>query len=89
MITYHPSVIASDIPKLDRTTKDRIRTAIDKKLAQDPILYGSPLHGSLKKLWKFRVGDWRVIYTILENNETYILAIGNRSDIYKKLLGRL
>jgi mRNA-degrading endonuclease RelE of RelBE toxin-antitoxin system len=88
MITYHPLVTASDIPKLDKVVQKRVRLAIEFKLKINPLLYGSPLHRSLKLLWKLRVGDWRVIYTI-EPNGVYILAIGHRNDIYKKVLGRL
>jgi len=88
MILYHPLVTAKDIPSLDTVAKGRIRLAIEEKLAVNPLFYGSPLHGILKRLWKFRVGDWRVVYSI-EKKDIKIWAIAHRKEIYKIILRRM
>lgn len=88
MILYHPLVTAKDIPSLDTTIKVRIQLAIEQKLAVNPILYGEPLHGTLKRLWKLRVSDWRVVYSIEQKN-LKIWAIVHRKEIYKIILRRL
>lgn len=88
MITYHRLVTAKDIPSLDSDIKKRIKSAIDQKLSINPLLYGEPLHGALKHVWKLRVGDWRVVY-IIEPKETFVIAIAHRKDIYKIVLRRL
>jgi mRNA interferase RelE/StbE len=88
MILYHPLVTAKDIPSLDTTTKERIRRAIERKLTINPIIYGAPLHGVLKRLWKFRVGDWRVVYSI-EKNNLKVWAIAHRKDVYKLIAKRM
>jgi len=46
------------------------------------IKYGYYLRGSLKGYRKLRVGDWRIIYRIIDK-EIRIIAIGNRKDVYK------
>ena len=61
----------------------RIENAIKKRLIINPIKYGFYLHGSLKGYRKLRVGDWRVIYRVINDKEIRIIAIGNRKDVYK------
>ena len=43
-------------------TKERIKRAIERKLMTAPEMYGERLKGTLKDLWKLRVGDYRVIF---------------------------
>lgn len=40
-----------------------------------------------KDVFRIRVGDYRVVYRIL-NNKIYVVLIGHRREVYK-LLGRL
>ena len=43
------------------------------------------LTGNLAGLHKLRVGDYRVIYEILRDEETIVIhAIGHRSDVYRR-----
>jgi len=88
MITYHRLVTAKDIPSLDHLTQNRIRKSIETRLSENPVLYGKPLHGSLRRLWTLRVGDWRVLY-VIEKYETFILVIAHRKDIYKLILNKI
>ena len=78
---YHPLVVKKDIPMLGGDTAKRIRRAIETKLAVRPEVYGLPLRGTLKKFWKLRVGDYRVVYEI-ENSRAPILVIAHRQDVY-------
>jgi len=44
-----------------------------------------PLVGSFGGLFKLRIGDWRVVYSIDYKNETLIvLIVDHRSKIYKR-----
>jgi len=88
MIYYTASVTAKDIPKLDKTTALRVKYTIEQKLAANPILYGSPLGGTLKKLWKLRIGDYRVIYS-MEKSDIIVWAIAHRKDVYKLIARRI
>ncbi|HEY9586224.1 MAG TPA: type II toxin-antitoxin system RelE/ParE family toxin [Candidatus Paceibacterota bacterium] len=81
-IVYHPLVVKKDISRLDRPTKKRIQKAIETKLSFQPEIYGEPLRGTLKSYWKLRVGDWRIVYTVVRT-EVRILIIAHRSEIYK------
>ena len=87
-ILYHTTVVKRDIKLLDKKTAEKIKTAIENKLATNPILYGVPLRGVLKRYFKLRVGDWRVIYS-LSGNDVLILIIGNRKDVYSIAKNRL
>lgn len=81
-IIYHPDVVKNDIPRLPKTMKRRVRTAIGNRLVSEPESYGKPLRHSLQSLWSLRVGDYRVIYRI-QGDEVVILKIGHRRDVYK------
>jgi mRNA interferase RelE/StbE len=87
-IKYHPKVKSEDIPRLNSNIAVRIENAIKKRLIVNPIKYGFYLHGSLKDYRKLRVGDWRVIYRIVDNKEIRVIAIGNRKDVYKSAISR-
>lgn len=41
------------------------------------------LRGKLSGLWRYRVGDLRVVYRVKEaENTVYVVAIGPRGDMY-------
>ncbi|MEQ1499912.1 MAG: type II toxin-antitoxin system mRNA interferase toxin, RelE/StbE family [Parcubacteria group bacterium] len=79
-IVYHPQVIKNDIPKIDKISRKKIQLAIEYKLL-NPTVYGIPLKGTLKSFWKLRVGDYRVVYTILKN-KIAVLVIAHRKEVY-------
>ncbi|MDP3996143.1 MAG: hypothetical protein Q8P86_00405 [bacterium] len=80
-IFYHPLVVKKDIPRLDRFSVKNIRRVIEAKLGARPEIYGLPLRGTLKKYWKLRVGDWRVVYEIY----TPAQAQSVKQGVYKLL----
>ncbi len=87
-VLYHPDVRKVDLPKIPKNLQARIRKAIELRLSQDPILAGEPLRKSLKGYRKLRVGDYRVIYRI-EKADILIFIIGNRKEVYRKVLLRV
>lgn len=82
-IVYHPDVVKIDIPRLSNLDKNRIKKAIENKLATSPEIFGKPLRRSLKGYRKLRVGDYRAIYRI-EGAKVKIFYIGHRSIVYEK-----
>lgn len=61
-----------------------IRKAIEKKLTTDPIAFGKPLRYTLKGFRRLRVGDYRVIYRIVENKVLVIIVdIDHRRVVYE------
>lgn len=87
-IEYHENVVKIDIPKLDETTKKRIKQAIEDKLIHNPHIYGKPLRRSMKGYWKLRVEDYRVIFTI-QPSSVKIFVIQHRTVVYEKGLKRI
>ncbi len=73
-----------EISALDGAVKKLIKNAIEDKLMVDPLKFGLPLRRTLAGLFKLRVGNYRIIYQI-KNNEVVVLviAVGHRSRIYK------
>lgn len=84
----YEKAVKKDIKKINKPDADRIRAAIEQKLAENPEIYGEHLKGELGNYWKLRVGAYRVVFKI-DNDVITILAIMHRSEIYKKVIGRL
>ncbi len=80
-LRYHPAIRVEDLPLIDQRTKNRIRKAIEERLQTAPHEYGEPLRKSLKGYWKLRVGDYRVVFKMIES-EVWILGIRHRKSIY-------
>ena len=75
-----------ELEKLDKATQKRINLAIKEKLETDPINNLIPLTGSLKSLYKFRVGDYRLICR--KNGDELIIiiiSVKHRKEVYKSL----
>lgn len=87
-IKYHPKVVKTDIPKLASGDAKRIKKAIEEKLTAFPNIYGIPLRSELFRLYKLRVGDFRVIYWI-KDRVIYITMIEHRSIVYRSIFKRI
>jgi mRNA interferase RelE/StbE len=64
--------------------RDLISYLDDRVLGEgNPRKLGTPLKGNLTGLWRYRVGDYRILCQI-KDSELLILvvAVGNRKDIY-------
>jgi len=62
-----------DLRSLGKTEADRIRRALESKLAADPHC-GEPLRGLGRPMWRLRVGDYRVVY-VFNDEEVWILVL--------------
>ena len=87
-LLYHPDVKSIDLPKIDSKIKNRIKKAVETRLATAPHLYGEPLRKTLKGYWKLRVGDYRVVFQI-QQKIVHIVAIIHRKTEYKGIEQRL
>ena len=72
-----------DIQKLPPEIKKRIGKAL-LRYKQDPYRYAETLRDSKLGTYRFRIGDYRVIFD-LEGSEIVVLRVGHRRDIYRKL----
>jgi mRNA interferase RelE/StbE len=53
-------------------------------VAGDPRRFGHALTGDLKGLWRYRVGDYRIVASIEDNRlVVLIVTIGHRREIYR------
>ncbi len=85
-IIYHHDV-EEDLESIGTGMARRIVQAIDSKLTQSPLGFGSPLSFGLSGFRKLRAGDCRVVYDVREKEVmVYVLAVGPRRDkeIYRK-----
>lgn len=83
-ILYHSEVVRRDIPRLDPPVRRRIQTAIEERLATRPEDFAKPLAYNRAGLWSLRVGAWRVIFALRED-ELWVLRIGHRREVYDAL----
>ena len=72
--------------KLDRFTQMMIKSWIEKNLidCDNPRAHGKSLTADLRGQWRYRIGDYRLLCEILDD-ELVILAlrVGHRREIYK------
>jgi addiction module RelE/StbE family toxin len=80
-IAYKQSV-AKDLAGLGKAEARRILDNIEKELPARAGTYPA-LKGPFSGLRKLRVGDYRVIFAILEN-QVLVLRIGHRKEIYDR-----
>ena len=79
-ITYKSSV-KRDLKKLGKADAARVLNQLEKDLGKNPLDYPT-LKGEFAGLRKYRVGDYRVIFAILDGG-VLVLRIGNRKDVYR------
>ena len=87
-LKYHPDVKRSDLHKIDAKNRGMIKRAIEDRLATQPETYGKPLRKTLKGYWKLRVGDYRVVFKVY-NDDILILGIIHRKEVYKLIKKRI
>lgn len=75
--------VVKDLRKIDKTWQTKIIANIKTKLVKDPYL-GKKLVGDLSPYYRYRVGDYRVLYEIVESKVVIIVVkIKHRKNVYK------
>jgi mRNA interferase RelE/StbE len=76
-----------ELRKLAPETQQQILRYLRERIAgtEDPRQFGKPLRQNLAGLWRYRVGDYRLICR-LENDRFIVLRlqIGHRREIYEE-----
>ncbi|MBD5433839.1 MAG: type II toxin-antitoxin system RelE/ParE family toxin [Treponema sp.] len=72
------------LAKLDNSVKKRILDYMDEVAnLSDPRSKGKMLVGDLKGFWRYRVGDYRLICRIHDEElEILVVEVGHRKEIY-------
>jgi mRNA interferase RelE/StbE len=74
------------ITKLARPAQKSIQRFLRERLssAENPRQWGRPLHGEKRDLWRYRVGDYRLICDIQDEKViVLVLEVGHRKDVYR------
>ena len=80
-ITFKKSVF-KDLKRISKQDAKCILNKIDVKLTKHPDHF-PVLTGQFSGLRKFRIGDYRVVFAIMDS-DVLILRVQNRKDVYKK-----
>ena len=70
-----------DLDQLDRPIRRRIIERL-KDLSADPTAHATRLTDSRVGSFRFRIGDWRVVFDIIDDR-VIVLRIGHRREIYR------
>lgn len=79
---------AKELKKLDKQAQKRIISFLEEKVegAINPRMEGKALKGSGTELWRYRVGDYRLICQINDKAVTIlVVCIGHRKEVYRRV----
>lgn len=74
-----------ELSKLEPQVARRVLRFLKDRVALDPRAVGEPLKGELSEFWRYRIGDYRLYTTILDETLTVLVVkLGHRREIYRK-----
>jgi mRNA interferase RelE/StbE len=76
-----------ELRKLDAATQQTILRYLSERIAgaEDPRQFGKPLRMNLAGLWRYRIGDYRLICRIEEDRlVVLVVKVGHRRDVYEE-----
>ena len=80
------SAALKDLQRLDQTAQRRIVRYLRERIAieENPRRLGKALHGDKTGLWRYRIGDYRLLCRI-ENQilTVLVIAVGHRKEVYR------
>lgn len=79
--------VKKQLKKMDKYVALMLAKDMKKQLdnLSNPRQIGKALTDQYKGLWRYRIGNYRVICDIIDNElVTIALEVGHRKDIYKK-----
>lgn len=83
-IEFHPDAL-NELAKLDKEIQRRILKFLHERIAssKDPRSSGKILRKDKKGLWRYRVGDYRIICAIKDEvMVVLVVRIGHRRSVY-------
>ena len=79
------SFAEKQLRKLDRPIQKRLIDWLEDRIegCKNPRHFGEPLRGEMAGLWRYRIGDYRIICEIQDQQLVVLaLAVGHRREIY-------
>ena len=83
-IDFDPAAF-KELSRLDHQIQRRILRYLRERVAgeEDPRRFGKALRGEKVGLWRYRVGDYRIVCAVGgEAERVRVLRIGHRSSVY-------
>ncbi|OYD15769.1 hypothetical protein CH333_05025 [candidate division WOR-3 bacterium JGI_Cruoil_03_44_89] len=77
----YKSGVERDFKQIEIRQRKRIIQKIETVLSQNPYK-GRQLKGKYKGFWRMRIGDYRVVYRIIQK-DVVIVTVGHRREMYK------
>ena len=82
-IIWHKEAL-EDLKRLGKPVRQKIFERIEIYLSKDSIGLGKPLRQNLSGMFRYRYGDYRIIYIVdIPNRLLTILEVGHRNEIYR------
>lgn len=73
----------NDLNRLCSYISVPLQKKIESYLTKSPQELVKPLTGKYKKLYRYRYGDYRIIYEVDKKNKLVsVLRVGHRSEVY-------
>lgn len=85
IVNFEPRALG-ELKKLDRTAQRRVVQFLQTRIAgnHDPRVLGKALTGDNVGLWRYRVGDDRMVCLINDEKQSVlVLRIAHRKDAYR------
>lgn len=76
---------ARDLRKIGHEGQRLVLAYLRKRIAtaDDPRRFGRALTGDLKGLWRYRVGDYRIVAAIEDDRlVVLVVTVGHRREVY-------
>lgn len=86
MVEISPTA-QKQLAALDRAAQKRLLDYLSERIdgCKNPRHFGEPLKANLSGLWRYRVGDYRIICSIEDDRIiVLVLNIGHRREIYTR-----
>lgn len=77
---------ARELRKLGLDAERRVLKFLRERIvgSDDPRRLGHPLTGDHKGLWRYRVGDYRIVATIEDDRfVVLVVTVGHRREVYR------
>jgi mRNA interferase RelE/StbE len=77
---------ARDLRKLDADAQRLILRYLRERIAtdEDPRRFGHALARDLKGLWRYRIGDYRIVASIEDERlVVLVVTVGHRREVYE------
>jgi mRNA interferase RelE/StbE len=84
-ILYHKN-IKKDLKSLDKSIVDAFFKIVESRISINPFS-GERLKGKLRDIWKYRIGNYRILYTMHQDElRVLILRFRHRKNVYDDYL---